>query len=412
MGPADHRQLRTRRRPLARFLAAVVLTGIGSACSDRSHSAPAPASTLRSAIVAALDEWRRSADPATGVTVPAAAAAVVDDDGNVVAVASGSDDAGPVTAGSVFRLASVTKLVTAAIVVQLDQEGRLSLDDPIARWVAYPNGAAITIAMLLSHTSGIPNLSDDLDDRDWSPQELVDAIAARGTADFAPGSSWAYSNTGYVLLGLIVERVTGRSWPEEVRARIAHPLGLETMHVHGWEDGPAPVSGYDLRCVGSDGSSASEVDCIGRPSHADVVEASPDWKFAWSAGAVVASAPDVARFVYALFAGNLLDDAHRERMLTPLPVTVAYMHQAYARSGARQLVLGVGLGPWLLDVEGVGLAVGHAGSIPGFNNSALYYPELGFGAVVLNNLMPAGPDPYVPGAAAIGGAARSVLASE
>lgn len=88
------------------------------------------------------------------------------------------------------------------------------------------------------------------------------------------------------------------------------------------------------------------------------------------------------------------------------------MRDAYARSGARQLVLGVGLGPWLLDVAGVGRAFGHAGSIPGFNNSALYYPELGFGAVVLNNLMPAGPDTYVPGAAAIGGAARSVLRSE
>lgn len=129
------------------LLAASLVAAIVFACGTDAPPSKLSTRTLRSAIASALDGWRQSAAPETGVAVPGASAAVVSRDGDVVAAASGSADEVPVTAESVFRLASVTKLVTAAIVVQLDQEGRLSVDDPIARWVTYPNGEAITVAM-------------------------------------------------------------------------------------------------------------------------------------------------------------------------------------------------------------------------------------------------------------------------
>jgi D-alanyl-D-alanine carboxypeptidase len=308
-----------------------------------------------------------------------------------------------------FRLASLTKLFTASVVLQLAQEGRLALDDPIARWVAFPRGDEVTVAMLLSHTGGVPNLPEDLGDRDWTPQELIDRVAARGELDYAPGKSWAYSNTGYLLLGQIAERASGRRWHEEVRSRIAEPLGLSTLYAYGLEPGPEPIAGYALRCAGEDGAVAGDIACIGRPSSAVVVEHAHDWRFAWSAGSLVASAPDVARFLHALIEGDLLEPAYRERMLTPVPATAQRIAEAYAKAGARPLVLGVGLGPWLYDVDGVGRGWGHAGSIDGFNDTAVYYPDLGFGAVVLNDLLPAGTDPYAPGTALVGRAGASIL---
>jgi D-alanyl-D-alanine carboxypeptidase len=415
---AVDRRLRSRARPRpARCVAAALIVIVGGgACGSSPHSQGGSRPAWSAALGAALDGWRASGDPATGVEIPAACAAVILEDGRIHSAASGRagdlHDGGETSPDAVFRLASVTKLFTATVVMQLAQEAKLSVDDPISRWVSFPDGDRITVAMLMSHTSGIPNLSDDLNHRDWTPQELVDGVAARGERDFEPGASWAYSNTAYVLLGMIVERVSGRTWQDEVRSRIVEPLGLRTVHAYRRQEGPEPIPGYDLHCIGEDGQGASETECIGRASTAAVVVDSYDWKYAWAAGALVANAADVATFLRALVAGDLLDASHRARMLTPVPATVAYMKDAYARSGERQLVMGVGLGPWLFDVEGVGRAWGHGGSIPGFNNSALYYPELGFGAVVLNNLFPAGRAPFVPGASAVGTAAVAMLASE
>ncbi|MGQ0568282.1 MAG: serine hydrolase domain-containing protein, partial [Armatimonadota bacterium] len=148
-----------------------------------------------------------------------------------------------------FRIASLTKTFVAVVVLQLVGEGKLSLDDAVENRLPglVPNGRNITIRYLINHTSGLFDYVEDQNvfrrlvsntSRVWSPQELI-AVGTSHKALFAPGRGWAYSNTGYLLLGLIVEKVTGISLGEELRQRIFVPLGLRgttfptTPHIVG-----------------------------------------------------------------------------------------------------------------------------------------------------------------------------------
>ena len=118
-----------------------------------------------------------------------------------------------------FRIGSITKTFVATVVLQLVGEGRLTLDEPVARRLPglLANGHQITVRQLLNHTSGLPNYSDDPDlfagivqNRIWDPRELV-ALAERHPQLFAPGSAWRYSNTNYIVAGLLIEAVTRHS---------------------------------------------------------------------------------------------------------------------------------------------------------------------------------------------------------
>ena len=134
-----------------------------------------------------------------------------------------------------FRIGSITKTFTGTVILQLVDEGKLRLDDPIAKYQPeVPNGANITIRQLLQMTSGLFNYTDDpawnqaLDanrQRVWSPQELV-AIALAHPPYFAPGTDFHYSNTNTVLLGLIIEQITGNNVADEFARRIFTPLGM------------------------------------------------------------------------------------------------------------------------------------------------------------------------------------------
>ncbi len=157
-------------------------------------------------------------------------------DGTVIGKASGYSDPSEKEAWSVdtvSAIGSVTKTFTAVVIMQLVEEGELSLDDTIDTWFPeQPNGDRITIRMLLSHTSGIANyisaqnVMEEKWTREWAPMDLV-AEANKSGPVGEPGSSDAhYSNTNYVLLGLIVEEVTGNSWAQEVESRIIEPLYL------------------------------------------------------------------------------------------------------------------------------------------------------------------------------------------
>jgi len=135
-----------------------------------------------------------------------------------------------------YRIASVTKTFVATVVLQLEAEGRLKIDDPVERWLQelVPNGSSITLRQLLNHTSGLFNYTDDeaflsaviaAPGQSWSPRELL-SVAFAHPANFPPGTNWSYSNTNYVLLGLVIEAVTGRQVEQEFRDRIFAPLGL------------------------------------------------------------------------------------------------------------------------------------------------------------------------------------------
>jgi D-alanyl-D-alanine carboxypeptidase len=249
------------------------------------------------------------------------AVALARDGRRVIRVASGVERLGapaPVRVTDRFRIGSVTKTFTSVLVLQLARQHRLTLDDSVERWLpgVVPDGEAITIRQLLSHTSGLFDYSRDIEatfgpllagDRDHisKPLELV-AIAVAHPPDFPPGAAWSYSNTGYILLGLIIEAATHRSYESVLRSRILRPLDLErtTLDTHGQIAGRY-AHGYSRLL-----SPTGELE--------DVSDVSPSW--AWSAGALVSTADDVATFYDALLGGRLLPRRSLAQMQTTVPM--------------------------------------------------------------------------------------------
>ena len=265
-----------------------------------------------------------------------------------------------VTPGERFRVGSVTKTFTAAVVLQLVDEGRLALDDRLSDHVAFPGGDAITVRHLLSHTSGIYNYTDSPlvradSDRAWSVQEILEVAAAEPRA-FAPGTAWDYSNTNYILLGLIIEQVTGQPYHREVRARLLEPLGLDDTFLEGAEPIPDGYArGYERR----DGELVDITDEF-HPS------------LAWAAGAMVSTVGDAAAWARALYAGDVLAPATRAEMLTP----TALPGNATAPYGLGVFVEQTALGP----------IYGHGGTIHGFQARMAYLPDVDLAlAAVVND---------------------------
>ena len=201
-----------------------------------------------------------------------------------------------------FRVGSVTKTFVATVVLELAAEKRLRLDDPVARWLPglLPAGRRITIRDLLAHRSGLPDVADDPEVLNgarsgWPPRRLV-ALVARQPRIGAPGGAFHYSSTNYLVLGLLVERVTGRSVAAELRRRIVGPLRLNDTT---YEPGPLSgrhVHGYRLA------SHQGVVDPAAAPR--DLERRTARW--AGASGDLVSSAGDVARFLAALLGGKLV----------------------------------------------------------------------------------------------------------
>jgi D-alanyl-D-alanine carboxypeptidase len=273
-----------------------------------------------------------------------------------------------------FRVGSITKTFVATIVLQLAAEGVLRLDDSVERWLpgVVPNGGAITLRHLLNHTSGVYNYTDDPELLGafvrnplevWAPAALV-GLATRHPPLFAPGTSWAYSNTGYILLGLVVERATGTTVAEQLRRRIFEPLALTRTSL---PDAPllAPPFAHGYLGPGN-GLIATP---RGRP--ADVTVWSPSW--AWAAGALVSTAGDLARFYGALLGGELLSARELDAMRTTVPI------------GFRRDDYGLGLTRIELTC---GEAWGHGGSVFGYTALAFGSRDGSRQAVVLINTSP------------------------
>jgi D-alanyl-D-alanine carboxypeptidase len=199
-----------------------------------------------------------------------------------------------------FRVGSITKSFVATVVPQLVGEGKLSLDDTVERWLPglVPNGSKITLRELLSHRSGLFDYLSDpkvlkpyLDGNTtyvWTPRRLV-AVSASHKPLFAPGTKYSYSNTNYILLGLIVERATGKPIGSELKSRIFAPLRLRSTSFDTLPRMRHPYAhGYLVR-----GKELQDVSVL-----------SPS--YAWAAGAIVSSADDLARFYRALLSGRLV----------------------------------------------------------------------------------------------------------
>jgi D-alanyl-D-alanine carboxypeptidase len=251
-----------------------------------------------------------------------------------------------------FKIASLTKTYTATVVLQLVQEGRLRLRDNVEHWLPklVPNGREITVHMLLNHTSGLadfesdprflkPYLSGNLGYY-WSPRQLV-RIAVAHKPLFPPGKTTheAYSNTNYVLLGLIVEKLTGRSLGAELQRRIFTPLHLTET---SFPTKPVLKSPY-----------AHGYMVLGKPPAIDVTGLSPSMSPA--SGAIVSTARDTADFYRALLTGRLLGS----KLLKAMKTTIS--------GGPHSDIQGqrYGYGIETFPTE-CGVAWGHNGALPGY----------------------------------------------
>lgn len=219
----------------------------------------------------------------------------------------------PVDPSGWFRIGSVTKTFTATVVLQLAGEGRLGLDDTVERWVpgSVPGAAEITVRQLLNHTSGLYNYTRDLTTdgilrdrfRRWTPHEVV-TWAGRHGPDFPPGTSRAYNNTAYVLLGMVIEQVTGHPYGEQIERRILRPLDLRHTRV------------CDDRELLPEPHAHGYLAVDGRP--VDITVYNPSQ--AGAAGGMVSTAADLNRFFAELLTGDLLPAAERREMRATVAV--------------------------------------------------------------------------------------------
>lgn len=326
---------------------------------------------------AAVATWlRATGTPGASVTIRWA-------DGHTwTGVAGFADLAGrvPVRPATAFAAASMTKTFVAALVLQLAATGRLRLDDPVTRWLdpavvrAARASTAVSVRMLLDHTSGLsdfffgPGVDAALQkepDRAWS---ATDALAFVRKPYFAPGTSYHYSNTNYLLLGLIAERVTGRPLATELRARFLDPLGLTRTWYQAVE-APRAATANGYRFVGLS-RTAAPIDVTDDPSvvpFRSVVTASG------AAGSIASTSADLVRWATALYAGRVLPAGSLAASLAEAPLTAAL--------GA---TVPYGLGVQVLRI-GPFDTIGHGGSFLGFQGAVRYLPDARVTIAVLTN---------------------------
>jgi D-alanyl-D-alanine carboxypeptidase len=285
---------------------------------------------------------------------------------------------------------SVGKTYFAAVAMQLVSEGKLNLDDPIARWLGeepwferLPNGRAVTVRMLMNHTSGIvryemkPEFTRDLTaapDKVWTAEERI-AYVLGETPPFEAGKGWTYSDTNYILLGMILERVTGRTLYDEVRRRVLEPLGLRNTVPSDSRVIPGLVQGYAGANNPFGGSDAVLID--GR------FVVNP--QFEWAGGGFASSAEDLARWAKLLYEGKAYDPELVKIALTGV--------EARGLGQGAQYGLGVIIRPTPL-----GVSWGHSGFFPGYLTEMRYYPDHGFSIALQVNTSAGRPFPKAPSA--------------
>jgi D-alanyl-D-alanine carboxypeptidase len=263
----------------------------------------------------------------------------------------------PVTTNSVFEIGSITKQFTASCILILQQEGKLSIEDKISKYLADTPEAwsNITIRHLMSHTSGIKSYTG-LDGfaltKHLKQKEFIEAIGKQ-PMDFQPGESWKYSNTGFNLLGFIGENVSGKPYWKFLHERILDPLGMtSTTDRNPGQIITNRVSGYEQK----------------NKAH---INRDYDLTDVFSAGAIASTVGDLAKWNAALDTDAILNDESKK---------VAWVQQ-HLNSGK---ATNYGLGWFIESVEGH-RSVGHGGSTSGFNGSVQRFPDDELVVILLTN---------------------------
>ena len=209
----------------------------------------------------------------------------------------------PATPHTIYNIASITKQFTAACVMLLDQEGKLRVDDPISKFLpGFPHGDEITIRELLNHTSGLADYLDLMNANDLSIPKIV-ATVEKAPLRFKPGTRYEYSNSNYVLAGVIVGKAAGMPYDEFLTTRIFKPLGLHSTSI-----GTTPV---DMP-QGALGYTVVDGKTVVTPPQGVAILDYPD-------GGVNTTVLDLVKWDTALDAGHAVDPAHLKMMMTPGP---------------------------------------------------------------------------------------------
>ncbi|MFN8622935.1 MAG: serine hydrolase [Chloroflexota bacterium] len=322
----------------------------------------ADSSTLTNRLQAAIDKWRKQAK------VPGVVAAMRFPDGSVWSTGSGKAIMGTgaekATGDTPWVIGSITKTFVAALAFQLQEEGKLSLDQPLSDWYPdWPEADKITLRMLMNHTSGVgdyfwnPKYKDLVYGRPtyhWTVDEILQ-LAAEQPRVFPPGTNQSYSNTNYILLGRVLEMVGGAPLAQQLRQRFFDPLGLKSVVFQGEEpvpDGAAKGYWWDGHWVDwSDGTTI-------RPSTSAAT-------VVWAAGAILASASDLLKWETALYTGDVLSPDSLHQLLT-------FGREGYGPGTRTQKLAG-----W----EGYG----HGGSLRGFISGMYRLPGPDVDVVLMVN---------------------------
>ena len=314
-------------------------------CSAQALAVPAD-------LAARADAYLKTAYPGEA---PGAAVIIMEGGKTVYAAGAGLADVNagkPIGPDTVFRLGSITKQFTAAVLLQLVEENKVALDDPISRYVAGlpAPGASATVRQLLSHTSGIQSytaipgwMTEGNLTRARNTEQMIAEFKDQPSPS-KPGEAWAYNNSGYVLVGAIIERVTGKAWHEAVRERITGPLGLGTIR---YGDAEATTVGMARGYTRRDGAVAPAMKIHMSIPHAG--------------GALLGTVGDLGRWGQALHHGNVLKPASYAAMIAPTRL-----------NGGKTVPYGFGIGTEQLRGR---LAIGHSGGVPGFSSDSVYFPK-------------------------------------
>ena len=262
----------------------------------------------------------------------------------------------PNTPTTKFRLGSITKQFTAASILLLEERGKLKVEDPVKKYM--PDAPAawdkITIFHVLTHTSGIPSFTGfpDFESREaqaMTPEKLVEWFRDK-PLEFEPGTKWNYSNSGYVLLGYLIETISGQSYSDFVQQNIFTPLGMKD-------------SGYDSNSAIIAHRAAGYTPGKSGPVNAGFVHMS----IPFSAGALYSTTEDLLRWEQGLFGGKVLKAESLAKMTTPFKDDYAFGLAVHLSSNGHKVIE-------------------HDGGIEGFNTSLAYYPDDKLVVAVLANL--------------------------
>jgi D-alanyl-D-alanine carboxypeptidase len=338
----------------------------------RQPGGPSATPAMRTSLKTRLDRIR------TKYAMPGLSVTVIFPDGTTWTGVSGhADVAGdvPVTPDTAFALASVTKTFTAALILSMVEDGTIELDASVAKYLpGLRVDPKVTIRQLLDHTSGlhdyffhpaIDRILVDHPGRIWTEAESFKYVAK---PYFKPGRGWHYSNTNYLVLGMVAERVGGGSLGDLLRERFLDPLGLDGTFYQPTEVARGPVAhGYRFRTASVD---ASPIDLS---ADGPVIPFASVVTAARGAGAMAATSRDVARWARALYGGGVLEEDTVQDMLDDVINTERY------RPGVPY-----GLGVQLTTINGQS-AMGHSGRLLGFRSAVRYLPETGMTIAVLTN---------------------------